>query len=131
MPSKKQITIALPNKVGELAKLTKNLAKEKVNIEAICVSNLMDVGVVRLVPSNIKNAKKALNKMGATMTVDDVAAIELPNEVGALADAAAQLQKAKINVDYVYGSASGGSDAKEIAIFKTSDLSATLKQLEK
>ncbi|MBD3266114.1 amino acid-binding protein [bacterium] len=136
MASKKQITITLPNKVGELARLTKKLKDKKVNIEAISVSNLLDCGVVRFVPSNIKNARSALAGADVTVSVDDVVAVALPDQVGALADAAAKLQKAKINIDYVYGSTcsctgncSGHCDA--ICVFKTSDLKKTEQILSK
>ncbi len=128
MAKKKQITVTLPNKVEELARLTKSLAKNKVNIEAISVTNLLDLGIVRIVPSNIKNAKKALNNYGS-ITVEDVVAVIMPNDVGALSDAADKLQKQKINVDYVYGSVSASGEGQEVCIFKTSDLDQTDKTL--
>ncbi len=123
MAKKKQITITLPNKVGELEKLAKNLASQKVNIEALSVSNLLDVGVVRFVCSNYPKAKQAINKMGATIVVDDVAAVSLPNEVGVLAKLAADLKKKKINIDYIYGSVAPGA-SEAICVIKAPDLDA-------
>lgn len=124
MSQKKQITVTLPNKVGELVKLTQCLAKSKVNIEAISVSNLLDVGVVRFVPSNATAAKKALSGLGVAVSIDDVLVVALPNDVGALTKAAAKLKRKKVNIEYVYGSVAGGS-AKAQCVFKTSDLKAT------
>ena len=129
MAKKKQITITLRNKIGELAKLSRSLAKSGVNIEAISVTNLIEAGVVRFIPSNIAKAKKALKKYGATVTVEDVLAIAMPNDPGALAKTAAKLQKKKINVDYIYGSSSSKKGGKAVCIFKTSDLKATAKLL--
>ncbi len=128
MSKKKQITITLPNKVGELSRLTRRLKKSKVNMEAICVSNLLDTGVVRFVPNNLAAAKKALAGYGATISVDDVIGVMLPHKIGALGAAAAKLQAKKINIEYVYGSAAlkGG---KSLCIFKTSDQKAAEKIL--
>lgn len=129
MSMKKQVTITLPNKVGELAKLCRSLAENGVNIEAISVTNLIEAGVVRFVPSDPAKAKKALKGIGATVTIEDVLAVSLPNDPGALAEAAAKLQKNKINVDYVYGSVSSQKSEKAVCIFKTSDLKATAELL--
>jgi len=133
MAKKKQITITLLNQVGELAKLTRSLAKNKVNIEAISVTNLLDVGLVRFVPSHFANAKQAVKSLEATIAIDEVVVVALPNRVGALAEAAAKLQKNKINVEYIYGSVCTGCidecKCETLCIFKTSDLEATEKIL--
>ncbi|MBN2329596.1 MAG: amino acid-binding protein [Candidatus Omnitrophica bacterium] len=135
MAKKKQITITLPNKVGELAKIAKKLAQHKVNIEALSVTNLLDVGVVRLIPSNLKQAKAALSDLNASLSIDDVVAVALQDQVGALADAAAKLKRAKVNIEYVYGSTCSdcncSCNCQAVCIFKTSDLDETDKILAK
>jgi len=97
--------VALENKPGQLAKQGDALARAKVNIEAISVVDSAEVGVVRLVNSSCKHwAAAVLSLAGLTAIQRPVLVVRLPNEVGALAEAAGKLAAAKINIEYLYGS---------------------------
>ena len=103
----KEITLALPNRPGSLAKMGAALAKAKVNVVALSVVESTDVSVVRLVADKAAAALKAVEGLGATVSSKDVLALSLANVPGALAKACAKLAKKRINIDYVYGSATG------------------------
>jgi len=103
----KEITVALPNEPGSLAKLGKALAKAKANIQAISVVESTTVSVVRLVADKPAAAQKALEGMGVTTSTTNVLALSMANKPGILAKACARLAAKKINIDYVYGSATG------------------------
>lgn len=105
MAVKKQLSLSLPNEPGALGKACKVLAKADVNIQAIGVSDSADVGVVRILTSNPNDAKRALADASIMATPCDVLVLELPDKVGALASVAGKLARAKININYVYGSA--------------------------
>jgi hypothetical protein len=49
---KKQFTVYLENKPGELARVTSRLARERINLEGISAYTSADVGLVQLVASN-------------------------------------------------------------------------------
>jgi hypothetical protein len=99
---KKQFTLYLENKPGALAKVTARLAKAKVNIEGISVSESTDVGIVQVVSSNGAATRKVLTDAGIPYTVQDISLLRLPNKPGALARITAQLAKDGININYVY-----------------------------
>ena len=109
MAVKKQLTVFLENKPGQLAKVCKALSKAKVNIIAISVVDSSDTGAVRLLADNSLNARKALSKLKLLIHSKDVVVVTLPNEPGALAKTAEKLYRAGINIDYAYGSAMKGS----------------------
>lgn len=120
MAVKKQISVALENKVGRLANLCSLLAREKVNITAISVANIVDQGIVHIVVDKTDRALKVLKRARFPIIQSSVVVKQLPDKPGVLAQASRKLAQAKINIDYVYGSA--GSGIKEATIvFRVSD----------
>lgn len=116
----KQLTIYLENKPGQLAKLCKTIANNKVNITAISVVDTADTGAVRLVVDNIVKTSSALKKLGLLIHLRDVLTVTCPNKPGILAKIAEKLAKAGVNIDYAYGSA--GKNSKEaICVFSVPD----------
>ena len=103
----KEITVALANTPGSLAKMCSALAKAKVNIVAISVVESTTVSVVRLVADKPAAALKAVGALAATTSSKDVLALSLTNKPGELGKACAKLGKKRVNIDYVYGSATG------------------------
>jgi len=97
---RKQLTVLVPNKPGELAKISETLAAQKVNIDAISVSDHSDFGLVRLLVSDADRGCEALCNAGLTcMGAEDVLVAELVNRPGALAELTGKLAAARINID--------------------------------
>ena len=111
-----QLSLALENKPGQVAKVAATLARAKVNIEAISVVDSAEVGVVRLITSSNAKARAALKKAGLNAVQTPVIITKLPNEPGALAKAARKLAAAKVNVEYIYGSAARKGQPSTIVI---------------
>lgn len=111
-----QLSLALENKPGQVAKVAATLARAKVNIEAISVVDSAEVGIVRLVTSSNAKARAALKKAGLNAVQTPVIIAKLPNEPGALAKAARKLAAAKVNVEYIYGSAARKGQPSTIVI---------------
>jgi len=109
MPRATQLTVISENKPGQLAKLTAALKKAKVNILAITVVDSTDVGVIRLVVDSAGKGAAALKKAGMPPTRQEVLVATLPNEPGALQEAAAKLAAKGVNINYVYGSVAKGA----------------------
>lgn len=120
MSVKRQFTVCLENKPGQLSKLCSALKRAKVNILAISVADSSDNCLVRLIPDNTAEAKGAISKLGLGLSSREVVAIPLPNKPGALGEVSLKLSKANINIDYVYGSVCG--DCQEaLSILAVSD----------
>lgn len=116
----KQLTVYLENKPGQLAKLCKAIANNKVNIMAISVVDTADTGAVRIVVDNLPKANAALKKLGLLIHLRDVLTINCPNKPGILAQIAGKLARSGVNIDYAYGSA--GKNSKEaMCVFSVSD----------
>jgi hypothetical protein len=116
----------MANRPGQLAKVGAALARAKVNIEAISVVDSAEVGVVRMLTSSATKAKAALKKMGLDAVEQPVLVLKLANEPGALSRAARKLAAAKINIEYVYGSAAGKGELSTI-VMGVSDVAKAVK----
>ncbi|TFH13451.1 MAG: hypothetical protein E4H02_11815 [Lentisphaerales bacterium] len=99
---KQQFTLYLENKPGELAKITRKLAAQKVNLVGISVANSADVALIQLVVDKAPATRRILKDSGIPFTVQQVALVPLKNEPGSLAKVAEKLGKAKVNINYVY-----------------------------
>jgi hypothetical protein len=125
MPRGTQLSVCLENKPGQLAKLSAALGRAKVNIRAISVVDSSDCGIVRLITSANAKAKQVLTKAGMAVVQQPVVLVRAADEPGVLADIARKLAAAKVNVDYVYGSACGCMDS--LLVIGTDDVAKAAK----
>ncbi len=128
MPRAKQLSVSLENKPGRLAHVCRCLADRKVNIIALSVVETSEQGIVRMVVDKPAKAAEMLRKCPMTVTETEVLLLELPNKVGALAQATEKLAKKRINVSYVYGSAGAGARKAPIVV-ATANIAAAQKAL--
>ncbi len=130
MKSVKQISVFMANEPGALSKLTRMLAVEKINVEAFMVSDTIDHAVVRMVVDRPELAMHLLGDAGILCVENEVLALELPNRPGLLNELAARLGKARVNIEYAYGSA-GGAKAKGVLVLRVRDVKRAAKVLGK
>ncbi|NIM05136.1 MAG: ACT domain-containing protein [Armatimonadetes bacterium] len=126
-----QLCVSLENKPGQLARVGAALARAKVNIEAISVVDTASGCLVRLVTSSSAKAKVALSKAGMPPMQQPVIVLRLLDAPGALAKVARKLSSARINIDYVYGSAAGTGKASllVLGVDNIAKASAALKKI--
>ena len=98
----KQISVTLPNRSGELSRISDLLGDEGINIRAIAADTEAETSVVRLVVDNPRKAQAVLKSLGCTMTTHDVFAVETPDHPGGLNAVLKPLKEAGINVLYLY-----------------------------
>jgi hypothetical protein len=103
MPVIKQLSLFLRNEPGVLARLCEELAQHKINIQGLSVSDTVDHAVVRLLCDNPHRAAVTLGSAGLLVIETDVLVLNLPDKPGVLADLARKLAKAKVNIEYAYG----------------------------
>jgi hypothetical protein len=86
--------------------------------------------LIRVLVDNTEKALEALTAADYWVHAADVLVMTLKNRPGTLADVSKRFGKAKININYVYGS--GASDAKTaIYVFQVPDVDNALKALSK
>ena len=123
-----QIAVFLDNRPGMLSRTCQALAKAKVNILALSILDTVDHAIVRMVVDKPRDADRVLSDMHALIQTRDVVVMDVPNQIGALAQVAERLAEAGINLEYAYCNAlsSQGSGA---LVLRTNDLEATINAL--
>jgi len=106
MPRATQITLTLPNEVGTLARLCRDLAGGGVNLLALSAPEVGgSSGTVRLVIANRELATAALTRAGYRYSTEEVLFVEIKNRPGALARAVEKLARARIDIRSAHASA--------------------------
>jgi hypothetical protein len=98
----KQLSLFLENKPGALSAPVKILAGAKINILTLTIAEAQQYGILRLIVRDWEAAKKLLEKNGLLVKVTDVLAIEVADRPGGLARILGVLEKAGINLEYMY-----------------------------
>lgn len=126
----KQLALFLANKPGTLSEVCEELAKAKINIYALTISDTVDHSVVRMVVSDSNKALMLLGERGVLVVESDVLMIENSNKPGSLAKIAQRLSQAKINIEYAYLATSPNS-TKGLLILRPSNTKKALEVLSK
>ena len=98
----KQLSIFLENKSGRLTEVTEVLAKENINLSALCIAENADFGILRGIVSDPDRAYKALKDNHFAVNVTDVVGISCPNVLGALAKVLGYLSAEGVFIEYMY-----------------------------
>ena len=123
-----QLAVFLDNRPGMLARTCQALAKADINILALSILDTVDHAIVRMVVDKPKEAETVLSKMHAMIQRRDVLVLDVPNQIGVLADVAERLTGAGINLEYAYCTASSAQGTGTI-VLRTNDLEATINVL--
>ncbi len=98
----KQLTVYVQNKKGSMATLTDLLAKNDVNIRALSIAETEDFGLLRIIVNDEVAATKILEDNGYLIKAIDVVGVKIGDKPGALTSALDVLDKADVNVEYLY-----------------------------
>ena len=98
----KQLSIFLENKSGRLTEVTEVLAKENINLSALCIAENADFGILRGIVSDPDKAYKALKDNHFAVNITDVVGISCPNVPGALAKVLGFLSAEGVFIEYMY-----------------------------
>ncbi len=98
----KQLTVFVQNRKGTIVSVTDVLAKNNINIRALSIAETEDFGILRLIVNDENAAEKVLEEQGYLIKVIDVVGVKIGDEPGKLTAALDVLDKAGINVEYLY-----------------------------
>ncbi len=100
----RQLSVALENQPGRLAAISYLLSDRGIHIEAICVIDNVEQGVVRLMTSDPVVGRAALEDAGLHVVEAEVIAIQTHDRLGQLALIAEALALVGVNIEYAYAS---------------------------
>ena len=113
----RQISVFLENRKGRLAEMTKLLAENRINIRAISLADMTDLGVARLIVNDPTSGLSVLKANDFAAQATEVVAIELPDRLGAIHGILEILNANGLNVEYMYASMGKKGDTG-VVIFK-------------
>ena len=126
----KQLSLFLENKPGALSRPVKLLAKAKLNILTLSIADTQQFGILRLVVRDWEKAKRVLEKDGFVVKVSDMVAIEVADEPGGLANILVTVEKARVNLEYMYGFTLK-KEGKGVLAFRFDDPDRAIAALQK
>ena len=97
-----QISVFVENKQGTMVEITAALAKKGVNIRALSIADTQDFGILRLIVNDNETACAMLSEQGYLLKITEVVGVKIGDEPGKLSKALAVLDRAGINMEYLY-----------------------------
>ena len=125
----KQISVFLENKSGRMAQVTALLGKNGINIRALSIADTTDFGILRLIVNDPDQAYRVLKEKGLTVAFTDVIAVEVADEPGGLARILQLLDRAGVNIEYLYAFVQKASNAA-LVVFRVEQLDEAVKELQ-
>ena len=96
-----QLSVFLTNKVGKLFDLVEAFDVSPTNICALSVHEASDHAVVRLITSNVADARRILKASGMAFNEKDVLVVEMSKD-RSLANMAMNLLRAELSIHFAY-----------------------------
>ena len=97
-----QISVFLENRTGQLAEITRLLAKANIDIRAISIAETADYGLARMIVDDSHKASAILLEHGDILSMTPVYAVEVPDRPAGLAELLEILAEAHVDVEYMY-----------------------------
>jgi hypothetical protein len=124
----RDFAIHVTDRPGEIARVANALARKDVNIKSIAGMGIANQGLIRVIADDIEAARSALRESNIRFEESELATVLLENKAGELANVAAKLSNAGLNVHAIYVTGLEG-DLVELA-FAVDDAKKAKKALE-
>jgi len=124
-----QLSVFLENKPGALSAPCRLLADAGINIQTFALADTQQFGILRLVVHEWQKAKELLEKNGYVVKLTEVVAIEVPDVPGGLAALLEIVERARVNVEYVYAF-TAKQEGKGLMLFRFNNPDAAIRALQ-
>ena len=98
----KQLTVFVENKQGALVEVTDLLAVNGIDVRALSIADTKEFGILRLIVDETDKAADVLQKAGFVAKITPVIGVKISDQPGKLSAALKALDKAGVNVEYLY-----------------------------
>ncbi|MBI5585930.1 MAG: ACT domain-containing protein [Deltaproteobacteria bacterium] len=116
----KQLSVFIENAPGRLWQVAQALGEAGIDIRALQVADTGEFGVLRLLVSDVAQARQILMNRNLPARVEEVVAVEMADRPGGLAEILKPLLDGGISIHYAYGLI-GASAGKAVMVFRFSD----------
>jgi hypothetical protein len=116
----KQLSVLIENAPGRLFQVAQALGEAGIDIRALQVADTGEFGVLRLLVSDVAQARQILMNRNLPARVEDVVAVEVEDRPGGLARILKPLLDGGISIHYAYGLI-GAAPGKAVMVFRFSD----------
>ena len=103
----KQLSVFIENKTGRINEVTRILGANGINMDAFCVAENSDFGILRMLVSDVDKATKVLKEAHFGVTVTEVICVSCPNSPGSLSTILEYLAQEGIFIEYMYAFSRG------------------------
>lgn len=101
-----QLSIFVPNRPGELFKITNLLAENDIQIRALTVAETADFGIFRVIVNDPNKCYRILTANNILVGKTEIIAVEMEDKPGGLNQIAKLLGDNGVNIEYLYAFAS-------------------------
>ncbi len=124
----KQLSLFLQNEPGALTVPCRLLAAAGINIITFAMADAQQFGILRLIVRDWEKARQVLEQSGCLVKETEVVAVEVIDRPGGLAEVLEVLEKARINVEYVYAFTLKKGN-RGVLVFRFTDTDAAIATL--
>lgn len=97
-----QISVFVENKPGMLAKCSRVLSDNGIDIRALSMSETLDFGILRMIVDDTYKAICALKEAGYVVSITPVIAVAIEDKPGSFTDILDLLGENEMNLEYTY-----------------------------
>ncbi len=126
----KQISVFVENKPGAVSRPCRVLGDAGVDITTLTLADTKDFGILRIITKDWRKAYDTLKQQKFAVSVTDVLALQVENVPGGLANLLEAIQKAGLNVEYMYATVTG-KGAANVLVFRFDDTDGAVEKLKK
>lgn len=126
----KQISVFVENKVGRLAKVTKILGENGIDISALSIADTANFGILRMIVNDPDKALRVIKDAGLAANTTKVLAVEVPDRPGGLVPVLEIFERSSISIGYLYSFVKRTLDSAYI-LFKVDDIQRAVEALQR
>lgn len=125
-----QLSVFLENKPHQIRMPAKLLGDAGIDILTLSLADTQQFGILRLVVDDWARAKSVLEKAGVVVKVTEVVALEVPDAPGGLATVLESVEKADLNIEYMYSCTFHKGDRAVLVFRFEEDLDRAVRALQ-
>ena len=124
-----QLSVFLENKPGQLRTACAGLATAGINMVTLSLADTAQFGILRLIVQDWQQARTVLENAGCVVKITEVLAIEVADRPGGLSQILEIVDRAGLNIEYMYAFAEKRGD-RALLVFRFTNPDDALRVLQ-